>query len=82
MMLLMWKWMGLFLKEKLSFKMLWLSFSFKLDFGFYIVSNAKTAYKKIEALVRSMKFVSPGVALFEPRPLSGKGPVKLPLSVG
>ena len=44
--------------------MLGLSFSFKLDWGFYIVSIAKTASKKIGTLIRSMKFFSPEVALY------------------
>ena len=39
------------------------SFS-KLDRGFYIISIAKTASKKIGALIRSMKFLSPEVALY------------------
>ena len=52
-----------FLEEKSSFKMLGLSFSSKLDWGSYIISNAKTASKKIGALIHSMKFFSPGVAL-------------------
>ena len=42
--------------------MLGLSFSSKLDWGFYIISTAKTAFKKIGALIRSMKFLSPEVA--------------------
>ena len=52
------------LEEKSSFKMLWLNFSSKLDWGSYIISTAKTASKKIEALIRSMKFLSPEVALY------------------
>ena len=56
--------MGLLLEEKTSFKMLGLTFSFKLDWGSYIVSIAKTASKKIGALIRSMKFLSPEVALY------------------
>ena len=51
------------LEEKSSFKMLRLTFSPKLDWGFYIISIAKTASKKIRALIRSMNFLSPGVAL-------------------
>ena len=43
--------------------MLGLTFSSKLDWGSYIISIAKTASKKIEALMRSMKFLSPEVAL-------------------
>ena len=55
---------GSFLVEKTSFKMLGLTFSSKLDWGSYIVSIAKTAFKKIGALIRSMKFLSPEVALY------------------
>ena len=51
------------LEEKSSFKMLGLTFSSKLDWGSYIISIAKTASKKIGALIRSMKFLSPEVAL-------------------
>ena len=46
---------GSVLNEKSSFKMLGLTFSSKLD---------KTASKKIGALICSMKFLSPGVALY------------------
>ena len=52
------------LEEKSSFKMLGLSFSSKLDWSSYIISTAKTACKKIKALSRSMKFLSPEVALY------------------
>ena len=55
---------GSFLEEKSSFKMLGLTFSSKLDWGSYLISVAKTATKKIGALVRSMKFLSPEVALY------------------
>ena len=51
------------LEEKSSFKMLGLTFSSKLDWGSYIISIAKTASKKIGALIHSMKFLSPEVAL-------------------
>ena len=54
---------GSVLEEKPSFKMLGLTFSSKLDWGSYIISIAKTASKKIGALIRSMKFLSPEVAL-------------------
>ena len=54
---------GSVLEEKTSFKMLWLTFSSRLDWGSYIVSIAKTASKKIGALIRSMKFLSPEVDL-------------------
>ena len=52
------------LEEKTSFKMLGLTFSSKLDWGSYIVSIAKTTFKKIGALIRSMKCLSPEVALY------------------
>ena len=55
---------GSVLEEKTSFKMLGLTFSSKLGWGSYIVSIAKTASKKIGALIRSMKFISPEVALY------------------
>ena len=49
---------GSVLEEKYSFKMLELPFSFKLNWGFYIVSVDKTISKKIGDLIRSMKSVS------------------------
>ena len=52
------------LGEKPCFKMLGLTFSSKLDWGCCIISIAKTASKKIGAFIRSMKFVSPEVALY------------------
>ena len=55
---------GSILEEKSYFKMLVLTFSSKLDWGSYIISIAKTASKKIGALIRSMKFFSPEVALY------------------
>ena len=55
---------GSVLEEKLYFKMLGLTFSSKLDWGSCIISIAKTASKKIVALIRSMKFLSPEVALY------------------
>ena len=55
---------GSVLEEKTSFKMLGLTFSSKLDWDSYTVSIAKTASKKIGALTRSVKFVSPEVALY------------------
>ena len=55
---------GSVLEEKLSFKMLGLTFSSKLDFGSYIISTAKITSKKIETLIRSMKFLSPEIVLF------------------
>ena len=45
-------------------KMLGLTFSSKLDWSSYIISIAKTASKKIGALIYSMKFLSPEVALY------------------
>ena len=44
--------------------MLGLTFSSKLDWGSYIISIAKTASKKIGALIRSVKFLSPEAALY------------------
>ena len=49
--------------EKSSFKMLGLTFSSKLDLGPCIISIVRTGSKKIWALIRSMKFLSPEVAL-------------------
>ena len=51
-------------EEKSSFKMLGLTFFSKLDWGSYIISVAKTSSKKIGDLIRSMKFLSPEVALY------------------
>ena len=45
------------LEEKSSFKMLGLTFSSKLDWGSYMISIAKTAFKKIGALIDSVKFL-------------------------
>ena len=45
-------------------KWLGLTFSSKLDWGSYIISIAKTVSKKIGALIRSIKFLSPEVALY------------------
>ena len=55
---------GSVLEEKSSFKMLGLTFSSKLDWGSYIISIAKTASKRIGALILSMKFLSPKVAVY------------------
>ena len=55
---------GSVLDVKSSFKMLGLNFSSKLGWGSYIISIAKTASKKIGALIRSMMFLSPEVALY------------------
>ena len=55
---------GSVLDEKSFFKMLGLTLSSKLDWGAYIISIAKTSSKEIVALIRSMKFLSPEVALY------------------
>ena len=55
---------GFVLEEKLHFKMLGLAFSSKLHWGSYLISTAKTASKKIGALICPMKFLSPKVALY------------------
>ena len=52
------------LEEKSSFKMLGLNFFSKLDWGFYIVSIAKTASKKNGFLICFMNFLPPEVALY------------------
>ena len=52
---------GSVLEEKSSFKILWLTFSFKIDRGSYIFSIAKTGSQKIGVLICSMKFLSPDV---------------------
>ena len=44
--------------------MLGLSFPSKLDWSSYIVPTAKTTYKEIAALICSLKFLSPEVALY------------------
>ena len=58
------KMVGSVLEETLSFRMLGLTFSSKLDWGSYTISIAKTASKRIGALIRSMKFVLAEVALY------------------
>ena len=55
---------GSVLEKKSSFKVLGLTFSSKLDWGYYIISIAKTASNKTRGLIRSMKFLSPEVALY------------------
>ena len=40
------------------------TFFSKLDWGSYIISIAKTVSNKIGALIRSMKFLTPEVALY------------------
>ena len=54
---------GSALEEKPSFEILGLTFSSKLDWGSYIISIGKSASKKIGELIRSMKLLSPEVAL-------------------
>ena len=55
---------GSVLEEKSSFKMLGLTFSSKLNWGFFIISIAKTSSKEIGALICSLKFLSPEVVLY------------------
>ena len=55
---------GSVLEEKSPFKILELSFSSKLDWGCDIISFAEIASNKIGALILSMKFLSPEVALY------------------
>ena len=55
---------GSVLEEKLSFKIQALTFSSKLDWSSYIISIVKTASKKIGALIHSVKFLCPVVALY------------------
>ena len=50
---------GTVLEEKSPLKMLGLTLSSKLNWGSYIIPNAKTASKKIGTLLHSMKFLSP-----------------------
>ena len=62
--ILMWKWMGLFLRKNNLLRCWGWLFSSKLDSGSYIISIAKTVSKKICALIRSVKCHSPEVALY------------------
>ena len=55
---------GSVFEKKLSFKMLGLTFSSKLDWGSYIIFISNTASKKIGTLIRSIKFLFPEVALY------------------
>ena len=55
---------GTALEENTSCKMLMLTFSSKVDLGSYIISIAKAVSKKIGALICSMKFLSPEIALY------------------
>ena len=56
--------MGLFLRKNHPFKLLGLTFSYKLDWSSDIISVSKTASKKIGALICSVKFLFPEVALY------------------
>ena len=56
---------GSTVEEISSFKMLELTFSSKLDWSSYIISIDKSASKKIGGLIRSLKFLSPEVALYK-----------------
>ena len=51
-------------KKKLSFKMLGLTFSSKLDCVSCIISTSKRASKKSGSLIHSMEFLSPEVVLY------------------
>ena len=50
--------------NNLTFTILGLTFSSKFDWSSYIISIAKTASKKIGALIRSIKFLFPEIALY------------------
>ena len=54
---------GSVLEEKLSFKMLGLTFSSKFYWSSDIISTAKTVSQKFGVLIRSLKFFSPEAAL-------------------
>ena len=54
---------GLDFEEK-YFKLMGLIFSSKLECGSYIISIAKMASNEIGALIHSVKFLSPEVALY------------------
>ena len=51
-------------KEKPYFMMFGLTFSCKLDWGSYIISIVKIGSKKTGALTRSIKCLSPEVAMY------------------
>ena len=52
------------LEEKSYFKILGLTFSYRLDLGSYIISITKAASKKIGVSICPMKFPSPEVGLY------------------
>ena len=60
---LMWKWMGLFLRKNHLLRC-WGWLSLLIGLGLLHISIAKTASKKTEALIHSMKILSPKVALY------------------
>ena len=55
---------GIILRKNQLLKILGLNFYSKLDWDSYIISIAKNASKKIGALIHSVKFLSPEVALY------------------
>ena len=55
---------GSVLEEKPSFKILGLTFSFKSDRDTYIISIAKNTSKKFGALISTIKFLSPEIAMY------------------
>ena len=59
---------GSVFEEKLSLKMLGHFSSSRLDWGSYIISIAKTVFKKTGAFIRSTKFLSPKVDLYFYKP--------------
>ena len=63
--LLIWKWVGLFMRKKSSFKMLGFTVCSKLDWGSYIISIAKTVSKKIGALIHFEKYLSLSIFIYQ-----------------
>ena len=59
---------GSVFEEKSSFKMLWLTFSSKMDWGYYVIFIAKIVSKKIGPLISFMKLLSREVALYLYKP--------------
>ena len=55
---------GSVLEEKPTFKILVLTFSVKSGRDTYIISIAKNASKKIGALISTIKFLSPEIAMY------------------
>ena len=54
---------GPILGKKSSFKIVGSTFSSKLDWGSYVISIAKTAFKKIGPLISAMMFLSRGCSV-------------------